>query len=82
MKEILDSKVDWSYLRNNVELNKASRNELNQALKVIENLHKKISHLSMIQVEIARSILPNSGSSTVPQETAQTKIAIRNYLLK
>ncbi len=62
---------------------KASRTELNQAMHVIQNLHKKLAHVSMVQVEISRALVPNNNSSSIIAiETAQQKQATREYLLK
>jgi len=52
-------------------------------MSVIENLHKRVSQLSMVVVEITRALVPNKSSSSFKnEETEQAKQAIMGLLMK
>jgi hypothetical protein len=43
---------------------KASRDELSQTLRIIDTLFERVRNLSLLQVEVARSLAPSGSSST------------------
>jgi hypothetical protein len=62
---------------------KASRDELNQTLRIIDSLFERLRNLSLLQVEVSRSLAPLSSSGTFDaQQTAQERQTKNEYLLK
>ena len=55
--------------------NQASKKQLESAMTVIENLYQRLRHLSILQVELARVLVPGNASSSMKAgETINTKI--------
>ena len=68
---------------NNLEKDKASRQELGQTLNVVQNVLERVQAISMMQVELARVWVPQkSGSSLEPQDSQTSKIMRYEYLLR
>jgi len=74
LQRIIDTKVDTRTLTQVFQL-KASKKELESAMSVIENLYQRLRHLSILQVELARVLVPGDASSSMQAgETINTKI--------
>lgn len=69
LQKMFDQKVDKKYIKNKIEGIKASRNELNQAMMIIQKLHTRVSHLAMMQVEISKTMCPLKSTSSTAAET-------------
>ena len=82
LQRIIDTKVDTKTLTEVFQL-KASKKQLESAMTVIENLYQRLRHLSILQVELARVLVPGNASSSMKAgETINTKIQKRDYLFK
>ena len=52
-------------------------------LGLIESIHDRLKHISIIQVEIARSIIPQKSANNFQSvESKNSKLTRRDYLLK
>ena len=67
----MDSKVNISYIETNIEKTKASKQELYQAMKIVDSLHKRLSQTSMLVVEIARVLVPDRTSVSHKKEETE-----------
>lgn len=67
----LAQKVDNTTFEKLNEL-KASRDELNQAMAIIETLFDRLRHIALMQVEITRSMVPQKSSTSSSFEQTMT----------
>ena len=82
LQKILDRKADIILLQS-VQEAKANKTDLEECLHLIDNVHERLKHLSIVQVEIARSMIPQKTTSTYNKEEAiNHKITRREFLLK
>ena len=78
----MDNMVDHKALLK-VSQTKASKKEFNSAMAIVSSLYERLRQLSIMQVEMARVLVPGKPSSSLKAgETINTKIKRRDYLLK
>lgn len=62
---------------------KANKTDLEDCLALVESVHERLKHLSIVQVEIARSMIPQKTVALYDKEEALNhKITRREFLLK
>jgi hypothetical protein len=62
---------------------KANKTDLEDCLALVESVHERLKHLSILQVELARSMIPQKTVALYNKEEAHNhKITRREFLLK
>ena len=83
LTKLVDSKIDIHQLRTYMK-SQATKQDLDLHLQMLKDQARRLEQLSLMQVETARSLLPEQLSlslSKTTQETRQSKITRRNQLL-
>jgi hypothetical protein len=57
LAKVIDRKADVSLVQNVQDI-KANKIDVEGCLKLVETVHERIKHMSILQVEIARSLVP------------------------
>eukprot|EP00347_Sterkiella_histriomuscorum_P007153 403350064 len=83
LQKILDNKANLDMIQNLNDA-KASKLQVLQINQMIEQLLERIKQLSILQVETARTLIPqkNQGNGFEKTENLNSKISKREYLLK
>lgn len=62
---------------------KANKSEVEQCLMLIDTVHERLKHLSILQTEMARAMIPQKTPTTYNvDEAINHKIARREFLFK
>jgi hypothetical protein len=57
LAKIIERKADVSLVQNVQDI-KANKSDVEGCLKLVETVHERIKHMSILQVEMARSLVP------------------------
>jgi hypothetical protein len=79
---IIENKVDVDTVQTLNEI-KANKVDVEGLVVLIESLHKRLKHICIVQVEVARSMVPVKQSNNFKEnESLNSKIQRREQLLK
>lgn len=82
LSKIIDRKADITLVQNIQDV-KANRIDVDSCLKLIDTINERLKHLIILQVEIARSMVPQKTPNTYNVEEARNhKVSRREFLLK
>lgn len=82
LQKIIDRKADILLVQDVQEV-KANRQEVEECHLLIEGVHERLKHLSIVQVEMARQMVPQKSSTVYNKDEAiNQKISRREFLLK
>ncbi|CDW87578.1 UNKNOWN [Stylonychia lemnae] len=82
LQKVLDGKANLSLIQNLDEI-KASKAQVSNCYKILEQMHDRIRQISILMVETAKTIQPQKNSNNFEKtESLNSKIARRDYLLR
>lgn len=81
LQKLFDKKADVTSVQSVKDI-KANKIDVEGCLNLIESVHERMKHISILQVEMARSLIPQKTSSTYnADEALNHKISRRNFYL-
>ena len=82
LQKVLDGKANLNLIQY-LDENKVNKIEHQKCLQMIESIYERIKHIAILQVETARSLMPQKNANNFEKtESFNSKMARRDYLFK